>query len=79
MRRKKMKYILTDSVKHLGIPSVRVEKSFFPEGEHAFTTKVVDGSLIPSTGGSLCGWLDTAYRMAQLRWRLVRQEMLLLK
>ncbi len=33
MRRKKMKYILTDSVKHLGIPSVRVEKSFFPEGE----------------------------------------------
>jgi len=28
-----MKYILTDSVKHLGIPSVKVEKSFFPEGE----------------------------------------------
>lgn len=28
-----MKYILTDSVKHLGIPSVKIEKSFFPEGE----------------------------------------------
>jgi len=28
-----MKYILTDSVKHLGIPSVKVEKSLFPEGE----------------------------------------------
>lgn len=28
-----MKYILTDSVKHLGISSVKVEKSFFPEGE----------------------------------------------
>ena len=28
-----MKYILTDSVKHLGIPSVRVEKNYFPEGE----------------------------------------------
>ncbi|MFH1521909.1 MAG: ribose-phosphate diphosphokinase [archaeon] len=28
-----MKYILTDSVKHLKIPSVKVEKSFFLEGE----------------------------------------------
>lgn len=28
-----MKYILTDSVKHLNIPSVKVEKSLFPEGE----------------------------------------------
>lgn len=28
-----MKYILTDSVKHLRIPSVKVEKSLFPEGE----------------------------------------------
>ncbi len=28
-----MKYILTDSVKHLKIPSVKIEKTFFPEGE----------------------------------------------
>lgn len=28
-----MKYILTDSVKHLKIPSVKIEKSFFLEGE----------------------------------------------
>ena len=34
-----MKYILTDSVKHLGIPSVRVEKSFFPEGELSLKIK----------------------------------------
>jgi len=33
-----MKYILTDSVKHLDIPSVRVEKSYFPEGE--FNVKI---------------------------------------
>lgn len=28
-----MKYLTTDSVKHLRIPSVKVEKSIFPEGE----------------------------------------------
>ena len=28
-----MKYILTDSIKHLDIPSIKIEKSFFPEGE----------------------------------------------
>ncbi|MDH3352973.1 MAG: ribose-phosphate diphosphokinase [Nanoarchaeota archaeon] len=28
-----MKYILTDSVKHLNIPSVKIKKTFFPEGE----------------------------------------------
>lgn len=28
-----MKYILTESVKHLKIPSVKVQKTFFPEGE----------------------------------------------
>lgn len=28
-----MKYLLTNSVKHLHIPSVKVERKFFPEGE----------------------------------------------
>lgn len=28
-----MKYLITDSVKHLSIPSVKVEKRLFPEGE----------------------------------------------
>ena len=34
-----MKYILTDSVKHLKIPSVKIEKSFFPEGELSLRIK----------------------------------------
>jgi len=28
-----MKYLLTESVKHLKIPSIKVQKTFFPEGE----------------------------------------------
>jgi len=74
-----MKYILTDSVKHLKIPSVKVEKSFFPEGELRIRIRedlkgeevVVISNVMPDNLLEVLFVIDAAKKMGAKVRRLV--------
>lgn len=74
-----MKYLLTDSVKHLGIPSVEIEKGFFPEGELRIRIKedlrgkevVVVSNVMSDNILELMFIVDAAKRMGAKMKRIV--------
>jgi ribose-phosphate pyrophosphokinase len=74
-----VKYILTDSVRHLKIPSVRVERGFFPEGELWVRIKedlrgksvVVVSNVMPENVLELLFTVDAVRRMGARVRRIV--------